>query len=239
MERENQVIRRLRRRISRLTRQNERLRRRCGIAWEDGNPAPEIALHSREGRLIMSCSGYPRYLLSMLRQSTAYRGWMRLLTYFRRFRLVSVIIRVATSLVTVIETSALLIVAATVFIVTLPLLLAASLITAVAVVISGSRCNRRLAPLMLDKQIFVFFPTSSPRCGGVLDATVRHLASDPANAVFAVSPHFISSELFGQQEPYFIQRQAAENVFYVRKYYFFMLRRGVLSHADHPVRYIF
>lgn len=233
------MIKRLRRRISRLTRQNERLRHRCGISREDSGPVPEIALHSREGRLIMSSYSYPRYLLSTLRQSTAYRGWMRLLTYFRRFRLVSVIIRVATSLVTIIETSALLIVAATVFIVTLPLLLAASLITAVAVMISGRRCNRRLEPLLRDKQMFVFFPTATPRRGGVLDATICQLSADPRNAIFAVSPHLISSELLGRREPYFIQCQVAENVYYVRKYYFFMLRRGVLSHASQPVRYIF
>lgn len=151
----------------------------------------------------------------------------------------SVIIRVATSLVTIIETSALLIVAATVFIVTLPLLLAASLITAVAVVISGRRCNRRLVPLLRDKQMFVFFPTAYPRRGGVLDATIRQLSADPRNAIFAVSPHLISSELLGRREPYFIQRKVAENVYYVRKYYFFLLRRGVLSHASQPVRYIF
>lgn len=187
----------------------------------------------------MASTSYPHYLLSTLHQSSAYRGWMRLLTYFRRFRLVSVIIRIATNLLTIIETSALLIVAATVFIVTLPLLLAVLLVAAVAVAIDGSRCNRRLAPLICDKQIFVFFPTHPARRGGVLHATLAQLASDPRNAVFAVSPYPVSSALFGRRQAYFIQARSEENIFFIRKYYFFMLRRGVLSHAHHPVRYIF
>ncbi len=215
-----------------------RLRRRS--LWTEQNKPSreaEIARHRRESRLIMASRSYPRYLLSTLRRSSAYRIWMRILTYFRRFRLVSVIIRVTASILTIIETSALLIMAATVFIVALPPALMALLIFALAALVAGSRCNRRLTPWLRDKQIFVFFPTEQTPRGGVLHATLIQLASKPGNAVFAVSPYPLSPELFGQNRPYFIQTRSAENIFYIRKYYFFMLRRGVLSRR--PVRYIF
>ena len=235
------LIRQLRRRIRYLSRENERLRRLCGVSEDTDTKNELMALHLKDSHAVMSCTSYPQYIYSTLRGSSLYRVWMRLLTYFRRFRLASAILRISTSLVTIIETSALLLVAATVFVIVLPALLLMTVIISITSLICGIRLNRRLSETLGGKRIYVFLPPAQgevkPR--SVLHATLSQLASDPQNAVFAISPHYFSSKFIEDSTHFFIFKQTPEGVCCIRKYYFFLLRRSVLDKTDTPVRYIF
>ena len=235
------MIRQLRRKIRHLTRENEQLRRQYGASASQDSKNELLSLHCRDSRTVMSCTGYPQYVYSTLRRSSLYRVWMRMVTYFRRFRLISVILRIGTNLVALIETSALLIFTATVFIIALPALLVLAASASIAALIQGARLNRRLSNRLEGKRVYVFFPPSpsEPRQNSVLHATLADLASHEQNAVFMVSPYYFSSDTLGDNSPFFLLKQIPEGVCCIRKYYFFLLRRGVLSGIEERVRYIF
>ncbi len=245
MKAEQHIILEQQNEIRRLRRENRHLRRYVESSAEhDGrHSSPEEALlasMTQQSRLI-DAAGYPRYLYDSLRRSSPFRIWSRVMTYFRRFRFLSVIFRAAAQIIAFIETSAILIVTSTIFVVTLPLLLIALLASSIVTRTRGRRLNRRLAAELKDKRIFVFFPSASPEpgYGSVMHATVEQLGGREGCVCFVVSPHTVSSRIFGQRGMFFLMRQPSENVFYIRRSYYFLLRRDVLDSLGERVSMIF
>ncbi|MBQ9080677.1 MAG: hypothetical protein IJY27_06360 [Clostridia bacterium] len=244
MKAEQMLIKQQAREIRRLRRENARLRRLADTAIHtgaEGDSAAELFASLAQNNRTLSEASYPRYIYTVLQSSSFYRTWMRILKHFRRFRLASSIIRAATWTVTVLQSGAMLIVAAAIFVVTIPIMLVTSLIAAISALTYGVKLNRRFEGELEGKRIYVFFPPASPRIDrdSVMNATINELARDPDNVIFAVSPHSISPYMFGKGKFYFTAKQQQSNVYYIRKYYYFMLRREILRPRRAQTRYIF
>lgn len=252
MKFEQQLIREQANEIRRLNIENRRLRRenRRLSHYDDKvltsgqhSDSPESTLLSSlsHDSQIINSSSYPKYIYRMIRQSSPFRIWTRIMTYFRRFRVVSVILRFSAQIIAIIETSAILLVAATAFLITIPVMLVMLIVALIAALTRGRSLNRQLEHQLKGKHIFIFFPTSSPApgYGSVLHATVEQLCRDSDNMIFVVSPHTVSSRVFGQCRLFFMARQPQENVFYIRKFYYFMLRRKLLRDISERVAVIF
>lgn len=234
MKPEQRVILEQQNEIRRLRRENRHLRHYVNSTVEPGHHrTPEEALLSSltQQAQLLDVSSYPRYLYSTLRQSSPFRIWSRLMTHFRRFRFLSAILRTATQIIAFIETSAILLVASTIFIITLPVLLISLLGASIAVLIRGRSLDRFFASELEGRQVFVFFPSQSPApgWGSVMHTTVEQLARDSDCVVFVVSPYNVSSRVFGQKHRFFMVHQEHKNVFYIRRYYYFRLYRTVLD----------
>lgn len=245
MKAEQRIILEQRNEIRRLRRENRHLRRYAESAetHEHHHSSPEEALLASitNDSLAVDVSSYPKYLYLSLRRSSPFRIWSRVMAYFRRFRFLSLIFRTAAQIIAVIETSAILIVAATIFIVMIPVMLAMLLGTLIAALTRGRALNRELSVSLRGKKVFIFFPSSSPApdYGSVMHTTVEQLAADENNVIFVVSPHTVSSCIFGERHMFFMARNAAPNVFYIRKFYYFQLTRYVLCDISENVSVIF
>lgn len=231
--------------IRRLRRENRRLRHYVNSAGDverhSGTPEATLLASMTNDSRIVNISNYPKYLYLSLCRSSLYRIWTRILSYFRRFRLLSIAFRTATKIIAIIETSAILLVTSTIFIIMLPIMIGMLVVTIIAALTHGRTLNRYLREYLQDKQVFIFFPTASPSpgYGSVMHATVEGLAENRDNVVFVVSPHTVSSCIFGERHMFFIARNADENVFYIRKFYYFLLRRRVLCDMTERVSVIF
>ena len=244
MKAEQSIIKCQAREINRLRRENASLRR---IACESSqrNYAKdstsrlfsELCISHRT----MNAASYPKYIYSGIKESSAYSIWTRILTYFRRFRLASAIIRVATWLIALVQSSALFIVSTAIFVVTIPLLVIASLTMSIAALTHSSSLNRRFSALTQDKSIYVFFPPASPRADqhSVIRATADTLACNKNNFIFIVSPYSFSSYILGNKQPYTTSKSLSDNIYCIRRHYYFTLRKKVLSTSGKNTRYIF
>jgi hypothetical protein len=241
---EQSIIKRQAREINRLRRENARLRQ---IAYKSHRPTDTDDSAARlfsdicASQRAMEAESYTKYIYFGVKDSSAYSIWMRILTYFRRFRLASTIIRIATWIVTLIQSSALLIVSTAVFVVTVPLLIIASITMGIAALIHSTSLNRRFSALAQGKKIYVFFPSAAQRTVGysVVRETAHQLAKNKNNLVFIVSPYNFSSYILGNKQPYMTSKSLSNNIYCIRKHYFFTLRKKVLSSPDEHTRYIF
>lgn len=179
-------------------------------------------------RHLMSRRSYLSYAVAFVRASSPYRIWNRLLTYFRRFRLLSIILSVTIRIVTIIETSAFLIATAAVAVIMLPILLTVALVTSVAALVEGRKQLDRLSKKMSKKTVYVFIPTETPRDGGVLSATLSQLASNEDNMVFCVIPPRINI----RGELFLTVRREHDRSYSIKRHFFFRLRKLLKTHSE-------
>jgi len=187
-----------------------------------------------ETRRLMSRGSYFSYAVSLVRSSSPYRIWQKFLTYFRRFRLLSVILTVSIRIVTIIETSALLIAVAAAAVILLPILLILGIITYVVALADGRRKIAELSETIKDRSIYVFIPTERPRENRVLSATMSELSGCDGNVVFCVLPPNIDP----RTELFLTVRQSHSGTYFVKRNFFFRLRRLLKIHP-HKVYYIY
>ena len=200
----------------------------------NGNKGDEEISSAIKTRRLMSRRSYFSYAISLVRSSSPWRIWQKILTYFRRFRLLSVILAVSIRIVTIIETSALLIALAAAAVILLPILLILAIITYAISLAEGRRRIAELSELVRDSKIFVFIPTERPRENGVLSATMSQLSERDGNIVFCVLPPLIDP----RAELFLTVRRHNNGAYFVKRNFFFRLRRLLKIHPN-KVYYIY
>lgn len=163
-----------------------------------------------------------------------YERWKAFLAYLRRFRAVAVVLRVVTLFFAFLETGALVILGTALFLVILPLGGALMLGILLTALLETRRINQRMRQVLTGKRVHVLF---LPRGrADFLRAHARSLA-DAGEAVILVSPYWISSRGLNQKGFYFTLREEAPNLYLIRQYYFFSLKRKVLSRVPTVIVY--
>ena len=98
-----------------------------------------------------------------------------------------------------------------------------------------------MSSLLDKKRIFVFLPIRTDRfeessffAGNCLD-----IASRKNCAVLIVSPYYISKKGIGENNFFFSVREESKNVYIVRKYAFFYLRKRILDRSQEQTVYFY
>ena len=173
-------------------------------------------------------SSFWSYLNTARRSAKLYTHWMRLVTVFRRFRLVTLILRITAFVLSVLEAGALALLSALLLLFFLPILIFLTLGILLTVLCEAPRKNREIASQTNDKQIHVLFWESES--GDFFQANARSLAAQEGNAVIVVSPFYLSPRGFFKHSPFYATvRMEEKDLFLVRRYYFFSLQKAVLS----------
>ena len=95
------------------------------------------------------------------------------------------------------------------------------------------RKNRHMERMLSGKKVFVFFPTRDGefQTGRFWRKNIDQLAKmkDGQNTVLVVSPFFWSFRGVFDRSPYFLVKEEKQNIYLIRKHYYFSLRKKVLS----------
>lgn len=197
--------------------------------------AEEQARQALQNRKLFRHRFFLAYAFDLMRHAKAYALWKELLSYFRRFRLVAILIKAFTILLTVLETGALVIFSTLLFLVLLPLLTAWMLGILLTALIEARKSNRVMQKRLAGKKIYLL--TLSKDENRFFYQNARALAKDEKSAVLVLSPYWISGKGIGSSRFYCTVRQDGKNLYLVRRYYFFMLKKRVL--ADKELIYVF
>ena len=174
------------------------------------------------------------YLYRIFTNAPLYLQWKRLLAYVRKFRTVAFILRIIGILVTVLETGALVILTTAIFLVLLPILAALMLGILITAQIDSRRANQTVKKTLEDKRVYLFF---LPRGNAsFLCAWAKELAK-AGNAAVLISPYWISPRGLRGKEFYFTIRTEEQNLYLIRRYYFFSLRKSVLREENTVIIY--
>ena len=166
------------------------------------------------------------YAYDLFTHTSLFSHWQNLLAYFRRFRMIALLLRITTLILTVLETGALVILTTAVFLVILPVATALMLGILLTALLESRRTNRALLEHTREKSVCVLFMT--PHENPFLPLNAASLAAR-GHVVIILSPYWISPKgLRAKSSFYCTARSESPSVFLVRKYYFFSLRKRVL-----------
>jgi hypothetical protein len=178
------------------------------------------------------------YLYDRIIHTSLYLHWKQLLSWLRRFRTVAFVLRTITIIFAILETGALVVLSTAVFLVILPLSVAFMLGILITAAIESLRSNRVMQKALQKRHVCVLFmPHES---GDFFAAHAKALATE-GYAVLIVSPYLILSKGLSDTPRnrgfYCTLRRECENVYLIRRYYLFSLRRHVLKGCN--VAYVY
>ena len=159
-----------------------------------------------------------------------YSRWQSFLTYFRRVRLVAYLLRLSLLLLTALEAGVLAVIATVLLLFLAPPVLLFTIGVTLALLVEAPRRNRRFRQETAQKRIYVLFLTESG--GTFFKANARSLAARKNTVVLIVSPYWISPRGIAGKGFFCTARRECENVYLVRRYYYFSLKRSVLDKRE-------
>ena len=204
---------------------------------------PSHLYERARNELLLRNPNYILYLFSLLRRSQLYHLWNGYLVVFRKFRLVSLLLRLYSYLLLLVQFGTAFFVIA----LALLLLIPTALIGAVCVIFSAlllyGRKNRHMEQKLSGKDILVFFPSRDGEFqnGQFWRKNIDDLAckTDKPNTILVVSPFFWSFRGVFGRSPYVLVREEKPNVYLLRKHYYFSLGKKVLLKNKNSLTLIF
>ena len=171
-------------------------------------------VHERlKAAVLHELPSYRQFLIKTLKSSQPYGLYARIRAAFAPTIWLARIFRITRRVFLIIETSAVLLFVAALFLLLLPLALLLALALVQAALRERRRMNRRLAPLIVDRRVAVLF------------AGERALALTAGYTVVCVT------DALPSRHPALVACRAKDGAILVREHYFFYLRRTLLPQA--------
>ena len=247
----NQQIQRLKKELAKQKRKNERLTRKLNSITSKNNlniDTSKIKDHGQritvikcEQSALYSKRSFVSYITALFKTSAIYETFKSFLLYFRRFRIITTTLRILNYIAVVIHTSAVLVVLSAVFVLlVLPFIIISSIVSFAGALLLSRKNNLRLSEELEGHSVFVFFPSRGAEIetNSFFNQNICSLSCG-GRKIIVVSPYFFSSAGIKKSTPYVTVRRESENIYIVRKYYYFSLKRNVLSSFDANTAYIY
>ncbi len=185
---------------------------------------------------LYNCRYFRRYLWESLSASGIYRWWHRGFSYFRRFRAVALTVKIVSFVFTFFQTGTFVLLGTLLFLIFLPLLVLGMLGVTAAALVQSRRTDRIFTQILSSSTpTYILFlnelPPTPYATWNIRDLSAR-------GTVLLVSPYWLSPKgIFQKGGFYTAARQEEKNIFLLRKYYFFHLRRKIFE--DKKTVYLF
>ena len=176
-------------------------------------------------------NNYLLYLSSSLQKTPWYHLWHQYLSIFRKFKLISLLFRLYSYLLVLLQLGTAFFVIILGVLMLFPILLLGAGVVIFSYLLLYRRENNNMEPVLKHKNTVIFFPT---RGGELADesffrAHITELSARPNTTILIVSPHFWSGQGITGNRFYFLIRKETENVYILRKHYYFSLKKVVFS----------
>ncbi len=183
----------------------------------------EAAKQAIQNRRLLSAPSYPSYLIGQLTGTPFWIQWKRWLSYLRRLRTVTFVLKCLAFALSVLQTGTLVLLSGILIFALLPPLLLLLAGYGVAVRIRARRTTRRLISVMRNQPVYILFPASLGEAFILQNA--RELAT--RGLVLLVSPHLLSSALpFEKRGKFFATaHELTPNMYLIRRYYLPLLQK--------------
>lgn len=191
-----------------------------------GPPSPDGSHAARNLRLTRH-RFFLGYAYDILTHTSLWTRLRDLLAYVRRARTVALVLRILSLALTALQTGALVLLATALTVVVLPVAVATMLAILLTARLESRRTNRLLLHETQGRRVCVLFLAANAPTA-FLFANARDLA-DRGYTVLLISPYLLSPRGMSRGRFYCTARAEAEHVYLVRRYYFFSLRKHVIT----------
>ena len=231
-------------RIRELTLENQRLRREIASLKgeiERGTPSTKRLLRKRDAiestfthqarrNETYSEEGFFAYFIKALKNASFFRIYKDILYAVRHFAFVTTTIQIILIILTVLKSSAILLISTSAFIVALPFIFLFSAVGTALTVFGSRRATRINRPLVKDKDVYVFLPAkkSAIRPDSYFAGFVRETSADPDRlCVIVTQGFFFSRGISKKRRYYFTSRKEDENIIIVRRHYYYKFKNKI------------
>ena len=175
-----------------------------------------------------------RYLWESVMESAPIAVITRLVQYLRRVRVVQIILSLVLAVGAVVAVAIL-------STAVLPFLFFGTALLTMLATLRSLRMNRILEREFLGKHIRIMVP---PRGAALTESSffIRNahaMASEKESVVVVITPYLVSRRGLGGKGGFFTARKETDNLYLVRRHYFFILRRRVLDALDGAMTVIY
>lgn len=192
--------------------------------------------------ILTRSENYLSYLYKTVKLSSIYGIFDRLITYFRRIRLIGTVVNVMTFILTLLRTGTMIIVYAVFILLFIPITILFSALVPMISVIFSPKSNKSMRERLSGKEIYIFNPSrnSGFEQSAFFSANAKSLANLESSAVLIVSPYFFKSIPNSKRENInFAVSKDEANIYFVRRYYYFILFKKVLKQHCKELIYIY
>ncbi len=179
-------------------------------------------------------SSFLRYLWESFMESAPVQLLSKLIQYLRRIRAVQLILTILLALTAVVTV-------AVVSAAALPFLLLGAALAAMLALFLSRRMNHILRKELTDRRIRIMIPPRG-HCfseNSFFLRNARAMAAEVGVTVIVVTPYLVSNRGVNRKGSFFTARKETNNLYLVRRHYFFILRRRVLDTLNGDITVIY
>lgn len=240
LKKENRILRAELKRLSRIIRANSVDNELKKVSRSES----DIAWQSKEKEAsLLSSSSYVKYLVSKITGGSLFSYSKKAMGYFRKFKLVSTVMRTVSSVLAILGTGAFFIFLSGTLVFIIPLIVAFCAAIYFFGTVSRARAFRRIERSVNGKSVYIFFPDGSRPFeeGSCLRDTLEALSADTENQNFiiVISPFVFSTVGIGGNGFFPVARFEKNNVCILRRHSFFLLRKKILGPAEGRTTYVY
>lgn len=165
-----------------------------------------------------------RDVWASVKEARPYRFWQRILTYVRRFRMISFVVRILGYLFAILQTGTLVLLTTALFFIILPILTAVAAVLLTMAFLDVRKSRKRMEREIGERRVYVFF-----NLGKFGAETAAELAKGENRICLSVSPYWLTAEGHRGNRFYLNVRREDEHFFLIRRYFFFHIRKKLLK----------
>ena len=243
-------------RIKDLTRENQRLKREIGLLKgeiENGKPSAlkllrkqdavtSTFLHQARRENTFSQDGYLSYLWKGMKNASVFRIYSNILNTVKHLTFITTTIQVIVFILAIVKSSAIFIISASAFIVSLPFIILVSGTGAFLTFLGRKRATKTNRPLLTGKDVYVFFPAkkSAMRPDSYFAGLVKSFSNRENTVCVIVTQGLFFSRGIGNKSRYFFTSKVdAPNIIVVRRHYYFELKQKIIIPLSHAINEIY
>ncbi len=226
--------RRLRGEVSVLKSELESTQERLLIR-KNADPTQALLTHQAQNAVLFSKKRYFTYIFKLFSFTSIFSIYKKILAFLRRYSFISTTLKVIVAILTVVQSSAIFVLATSVSFLSVPFILVISYTVFFLAHFQRKKNDAVNKKLLAHKKIFVFFPPKkralSPE--SYFSGMVESFSQEEDHICIIVSPHFWRNRgLCGNKKPYRFSRMEGDRILLVRRQYYFMLKKNILEKSS-------
>ena len=194
------------------------------------------------GSRLFSKKSYSAYLVGLITNTSIFKLYGKILGYARKYSFITTTLKIFSFIFAFLQTSAVFIIAASFFLVSLPLTFLVGYAAILLTVFGKKRAKKKVRSAICGKKITVLFPQKGRALAedSFFSGMARDICRRTGGVAIVVSPYFFSTRGISKNKKMFLSmRDEGGGVLLVRRHFFFSLKRNVLKNRREDITVIY
>ncbi len=212
------------------------------LARKGADPNHVLLAHQAQNEVLFSKKRYFGYIVQLIGSTSLFNLYKKILAFFRRYSLISTTLKIVLAILTVVQSSAIFVIATSASFVSIPFILVISYAVFFLAHFHRKKNDAINKKLLAEKHVFVFFPPKKRALSpdSFFSGMVEEFSRRPDHICIVVSPHFWRNHgLFGNRKPYRFSRAESESILLVRRQYYFVLKKNIFNESSNDFTEIY